>query len=71
MNFMVRARCGALLVASMLVLGCGLFLSAHADTVVITAGKMVDVLAGRGPGPSPTQPGSTTVPRRPSHDQLR
>jgi imidazolonepropionase-like amidohydrolase len=47
MNFMVRARCGALLAASLLVLGCGLCVSARADTVVITAAKMLDVLAGR------------------------
>jgi imidazolonepropionase-like amidohydrolase len=41
MNFKVRAR--RLLVYT---LGCGLFSAAQADTVVITAGKMIDVLTG-------------------------
>ncbi len=44
---MIWARRGALLGASMFALSCGLCLSARADTVVITAGKMVDVLTGR------------------------
>jgi imidazolonepropionase-like amidohydrolase len=41
MNFKVRVR--RLLVCT---LGCGLFSAAQADTVVITAGKMIDVLTG-------------------------
>ena len=47
MDFMVSARCGVLLIASTFALSCGMCSSARADTVVITAGKMVDVLAGR------------------------
>ena len=51
--------------------GMGLSRRATAATFTAAAQGVLDVLAGRGPGPSPTQPGSTTVPRRPSHDQLR
>ena len=42
MHFKMRVR-GMLVWA----LGCGLFSSAHAETVVITADKMIDVLSGR------------------------
>jgi len=47
MNFMVPARSAALLVTGLFALSCGLCVAVHADTVVVSADKMVDVLAGR------------------------
>ncbi len=46
MNIIMRARSIAGLVGAWL-LGCGICVFAHADTVVVTADKMIDVLAGR------------------------
>jgi imidazolonepropionase-like amidohydrolase len=45
MNLMMRTSCW--LVFAICVLGSGLCSSAHADVVVISAAKMIDVLAGR------------------------
>ena len=45
MNLMMRTSCW--LVFAIWVLGSGFCSSAHADTVVISAAKMIDVLAGR------------------------
>jgi imidazolonepropionase-like amidohydrolase len=45
MNFMMRVSFG--LVSALWALGCGVCASAHADTVVINAAKMIDVLSGR------------------------